>query len=184
VHTGLLLLVAVGVIVAPDSSGGALASTGGVVAVLAVVALALVAAWWRSDWSGLLARLRRDARGLREVLDSPARAARLFGGSAVVTLGYTVAFVGATLTMIPHTAGLGAALAYLAAVPVAVLLPVPGGVGVMDSLLVVGALLDGINLAPAIVSVLLFRLITFWLIVLPGYFCHRAVIRRLEPEMS
>ena len=35
-----------------------------------------------------------------------------------------------------------------------------------------------------IVAVLLFRLITFWLIILPGFFAHRAVIRQLEPAMS
>jgi uncharacterized membrane protein YbhN (UPF0104 family) len=155
-----------------------------VVAVLVVVALALAAAWWRSDRLGLAGRVRRDVRGLRDVLDSPARAARLFGGSLVVTLGYTIAFVGATLTMIPHTAGLGVALVYLAAVPVAALLPVPGGVVVLDTLLVVGELLDGASIVPAIAAVLLFRLITFWLIVLPGFFAHRTVIRQLEPAMA
>jgi hypothetical protein len=45
--------------------------------------------------------------------------------------------------VIPHTAGLGAALVYLAALPVALLPPVPGGVGVLDILLVAGELLDG-----------------------------------------
>ena len=102
----------------------------------------------------------------------------------MVTLGYTIAFVGATLTMIHHTAGLGVALVYLAALPVAALLPVPGGVVVLDTLLVVGELLNGAGFVPAIVAVLLFRLITFWLIILPGFFAHRAVIRQLEPAMS
>jgi len=184
VHALLLVVVAVGVIVAPHSGRGAFDTTGGVVAALGVVALALAAAWWRSDRPGLAARLRRDAKGLRDVLDSPPRAARLFGGSAVVTLGYTIAFVGATLTMIHHTAGLGVALVYLAALPVAALLPVPGGVVVLDTLLVVGELLNGAGFVPAIVAVLLFRLITFWLIILPGFFAHRAVIRQLEPAMS
>jgi uncharacterized membrane protein YbhN (UPF0104 family) len=155
-----------------------------VVAVLAVVALATAGAWWRSDRADLAARLRRASRGLRHVLDSPARAARLFGGSAAVTLGYTIAFVGATLIMIHHIAGLGAALVYLAAVPVAALIPVPGGLLVLDTLLVVGELLDGADFVAAIVAVLLFRLITFWLIVLPGFFAHRSLTRRLEPAKS
>jgi uncharacterized membrane protein YbhN (UPF0104 family) len=128
----------------------------------------------------MAARLRRAAHDLHAVLDSPARAVRLFGGSAAVTLGHTVAFVGATLTVIHHTSGLGVALVYLAALPVASLLPVPGGVVVLDSLLVVGELLDGASLVPAIVAVLLFRLITYWLIIVPGFFAHRSLTRDQE----
>src|SRR6516164_9731454 len=133
VHVIVLVLVAIGILVAPHSGRGAFDTAGGVVAALVVVILAVGVAWWRGDRRGWAARLRNGARGLREALDSPARAARLFGGSAVVTLGYTTAFVAATLTVIPHTAGLGAALVYLAALPVASLLPVPGGVGVLDT---------------------------------------------------
>jgi len=184
VHFGLLLLVSIGVVVAPHSGRGAFDTIAGVVAVQIVVSSALVATWWRRDRPGLSLQLRRAATGLRAALNSPARAARLFGGSTLVTLGYTIAFVGATLTAIPHTAGLGVALVYLAAVPLAALIPVPGGVVVLDTLLVVGELLDGASIVPAIVAVLLFRLITFWLIILPGFFAHRAVIRQLEPAMS
>jgi uncharacterized membrane protein YbhN (UPF0104 family) len=183
-HTVLLLLVAIGVIVAPHSGRRVFDTTVGVVAVLIAVALATAGAWWRSDRAELAARLRRAARGLRDALDSPARAARLFGGSAAVTLGYTIAFVGATLMMIPHTAGLGAALVYLAAVPVAALVPVSGGVVVLDTLLVVGELLNGASFVAAIVAVLLFRLVTFWLVVLPGFFAHRTLTRRLEQAKS
>jgi undecaprenyl-diphosphatase len=173
VHLVVIALVAVGVIVAPHSGRGAFDDVGGVVAALVVVLLAVALAWWRGDRRRWTEHLRRGGRGLREVLNSPARAARLFGGSAVVTLGYTVAFTGATLTVIPHTAGLGAALVYLAALPLASLLPIPGGVGVLDTLLVMGELLDGASIVPAIVAVLLFRLITYWLVLLPGFFAYR-----------
>ena len=80
----------------------------------------------------------------------------------------------------PHTAGLGAALVYLAALPVASLLPVPGGVAVLDTLLVAGLLLDGADLVAAIVAVLLFRLITFWLVLIPGYFAYRRLTHQEE----
>ena len=184
VHLIALVLVAVGVIIAPHSGRGAFDTAGGVVAVLAVVILAFGVAWWRADRRRWAERLRTGARGLRSALDSPARAARLFGGSAVVTLGYTIAFAGATLALIPRTAGLGAALIYLAALPVASLLPVPGGVGVLDTLLVIGELLDGASLVPAIVAVLLFRLITYWLVLLPGFFAYRHVTRQQQPPTS
>ena len=178
----VLVLVAIGILVAPHSGRGAFDTAGGVVAALVVVILAVGLAWWRGDRRDWAARLRRGARGLREVLDSPARAARLFGGSAVVTLGYTTAFVAATLAVIPHTAGLGAALVYLAALPVASLLPVPGGVGILDTLLVAGELLDGASIVPAIVAVLVFRLITYWLVIIPGFVAYRHLTRQQEAE--
>ena len=95
----------------------------------------------------------------------------------MVTLGYTLAFVGATLTVIPHTAGLGTGLVYLAALPIASVWPIPGGVVVLDTLLVAGLRLDGASIVPAIVAVLLFRLITYWLVILPGFFAYRRVTR-------
>lgn len=178
VYLTVFVLVAVGVLVAPHSGRGAFDTAGGVAAVLAVVILAFGLAWWRGDRRRRAERLRRGARGLHDVRDNPARSARLFGGSAVVTLGYTIAFAGATLAVIPHTAGLGAALVYLAALPVASLLPAPGGVGVLDTLLVAGELLDGASIVPAIVAVLVFRLITYWLILVPGFFAYRRLTRQ------
>jgi len=184
VHTVVLVLVAIGVIIDPHSGRGAFDTTGGVLAVLAVVLLAVGLTWWLGDRRRWAALVRRGAHGLRGVLGNPGRAARLFGGSAVVTLGYTIAFTGATLTVIPHTAGLGAALVYLAALPLASLLPVPGGVVVLDTLLVAGELLGGAGIVPAIVAVLLFRLITYWLVLIPGFFAYRRVTRQQEPQTA
>jgi len=86
--------------------------------------------------------------------------------------------------MILHTAGLGVALVYLAAVPLAALAPIPGGVIVIDTLLVIGELLNGASVVPAIVAVLLFRLITFWLIIVPGLLAHQALTRQQEQQKA
>jgi uncharacterized membrane protein YbhN (UPF0104 family) len=128
------------------------------------------------DRARLQQGLRDGAGGLRAAERDLGRGGRLFAGSALVTLGYTMAFVGATLTVITHTAGLGAALVYLTALPVAALLPVPGGVVVLDVVLVPGELVNGATLVPAIVAVLLFRAITYWLIVWPAWLAYRRVI--------
>jgi len=34
------------------------------------------------------------------------------------------------------------------------------------------------------VAVLLFRLITFWLVLLPGFFAYRRLIRQQEPQTA
>ena len=175
VHAIVLVLVAVGVLVAPHAARGAFDTTAGVIIALFVVLMALAAGWSWGDRARLQQGLRDGARGLRAAVRDPGRGVRLFAGSALVTLGYAVAFVGATLTMIAHTAGLGAALVYLTALPVAVLLPVPGGVVVLDVVLVLGELVNGATLVPAIVAVLLFRTITYWLTVWPAWLAYRRV---------
>lgn len=181
VHLLVLLLVAVAVMVAPDAGGGFLASTIGVIGTLLVVILAIVLAWTRGGDSAA-SKLRSARSGLRAAATSPSRTVRLFGGSVVVVVGYVLTFVGATLTVVPHTAALGVALVYLAAVPVAALLPVPGAVLVLDAVLFAGLLLDGIDPVPAVVAVLLFRAVTFWLVLPAGVLAHRRLSRGQAPN--
>lgn len=98
VHVIVLVLVAIGVIIDPHSGRGAFDTAGGVLAVLGVVLLAIGLTWWLGDRRRWAALVRRGAHGLRDVLGSPGRAARLFGGSAAVTLGYTIAAASAAVT--------------------------------------------------------------------------------------
>jgi uncharacterized membrane protein YbhN (UPF0104 family) len=98
----------------------------------------------------------------------------------VIWAGYTHT----TLTVIPHTARLGAALVYLAALPVASLLPVPGGRASWAFSWWAGEFLDGASIVPAIVAVLLFRLITYWLIIVPGFFAYRRLTREQDLETA
>jgi uncharacterized membrane protein YbhN (UPF0104 family) len=71
-------------------------------------------------------------------------------------------------------------VAYLLASTAAIVAPTPGGVGPLEVTL--GAALARIGLTPdqALNSVLLFRLGTFWLPVLPGWLSFRSMQRREE----
>ncbi|HEY5149485.1 MAG TPA: phosphatase PAP2 family protein [Mycobacterium sp.] len=176
-HLLALLVVAVAVMVAPDAGGGFLSSVVGVITVVVVVVAALMLAWIVGGDGGPAARARAARAAWRERDAGEGRTVRLWIGSIIVVVGWTLTFAGATLTVVPHTAALGAALVYLAAVPVAALLPVPGSVLVLDAALLGGLLLDGVDPVPAIVAVLLFRAVTFWLVLPAGAWAHRRLSR-------
>lgn len=109
------------------------------------------------------------AAQIGEVFRRPARVAGLFGGS----LGITLTFLGAMACSVEAFGGglsfaqIGAA--YLVAVAIATVAPTPGGLGALESALIAGFTGFGLASGVAVSSVLTFRLITFWLPILPGW---------------
>ena len=64
---------------------------------------------------------------------------------------------------------------YLAGAAVASISPTPGGLGAMEAALVAGLTAVGAPTGPAVAGVLAFRLLTFWLPILPGWLAYRAL---------
>jgi uncharacterized protein (TIRG00374 family) len=62
-----------------------------------------------------------------------------------------------------------AAVIYLAGAAVATAAPTPGGVGATEAALIAGYTVVGVDPSIAFAAVLLFRLMTFWLPILPGW---------------
>ena len=125
----------------------------------------------------LLPSVRSSLASLRQVARSPARLALLIGGSALVTLAY----VGGLVASVEAVGG-GASVAkigavYLAASLVAAASPTPGGVGAIEALLAAGLTGLGISSGAAVSAVLIYRLATYWLPVLPGWLCLRQLQR-------
>ena len=128
-------------------------------------------------WSPLGRRLRAPLGGalggLVGALRSPARAAALFGGSAGTTAFYALALAasleafGGGLDVVQVTA------VYLGGAAISGVAPTPGGLGAMEAALVAGLTALGEASGPAIAAVLGFRLLTFWLPTLPGFFALR-----------
>ncbi len=106
---------------------------------------------------------------IQEISHSVARIALLFGGSAVITLAYLGAMV-ASLKAFDSTASLPiVALLFLTASAVANAAPTPGGLGAAEAALI--AALSTVEDAGVVIpAVFLFRLVTFWLPILPGWF--------------
>ncbi|MEY2583131.1 MAG: hypothetical protein QOE09_2980 [Ilumatobacteraceae bacterium] len=121
----------------------------------------------RSAWAGLIGAFRR-----------PAGAIALFGGSAGVTLGYALALVAAGRAMSVGLPVATVVAVYLGGSAVAAAAPTPGGLGALEAALVAGLTSAGAATGPAVAAVLTYRLITYWLPVLPGMFAFRQMRRR------
>jgi undecaprenyl-diphosphatase len=112
-------------------------------------------------------------RGLSEVLRTPTRAVALFAGVAGVTAVNVV-----TLTVTLHAVGAQASLfsvaaVYLGGAALASAQPMPGNLGAIEAALVAGLATQGIQTGPALAGVLTYRLLAFWLPIIPGFLALR-----------
>jgi undecaprenyl-diphosphatase len=131
--------------------------------------------WTRKQ---LIPGARSAAGSLRQAAASPVKLGLLFGGSALITLAY-IAGLAASVQAFGGGPGLiviGAV--YLAAAALAAAAPTPGGLGAIEAALVAGLTGVGMQPGPAVSAVLLYRLATYWLPVLPGWLCWRSLQHR------
>ena len=114
--------------------------------------------------------LRRSVLGVAAVLRRPGKLAMLLGGSVLLTLAYLLAMYlslrafGGQIEF----AELGAL--YLFATAVATAAPTPGGLGALEAALIAALVAAGIDKTVAVPAVFLYRLATYWLPILPGWF--------------
>ena len=124
---------------------------------------------------------------VRQVVDSLRSLTRTKRAPLLVLacLALTVAY-GGCLYLALLAAGLPAELSLLPQVllvgivgeGVASVAPTPGGLGAAEAALVSGLLIYGITTETAVAGVLIYRLATFWLPLVPGFVALRAVTRR------
>lgn len=139
----------------------------GILAVSGLVAA--IPAGRRLVYQQVVPSLRRAVSGIRELAGHPGKLALLFGGSALVTLSlalclaYCIEAFGGGLTLPAIIA------AYLVGAAIAQVAPTPGGIGAVEAALIAGLTAAGLDKETAVPAVFLFRLITFWLPILPGW---------------
>ena len=115
---------------------------------------------------------------LLQVAQQPGKLARGIGGTLLLTLSYILclaACVAAFGRSVP-IASIG--VVYLTGSAIGSILPTPGGIGGVEAALTAGLTAAGVPGAVAVSSVLLFRLLTFWLPVPFGW----AALHYLERE--
>ncbi|HET9733141.1 MAG TPA: lysylphosphatidylglycerol synthase transmembrane domain-containing protein [Acidimicrobiales bacterium] len=115
----------------------------------------------------------RVVRDLTGTLRDPLQAAALFGGSAGVTLGNAFALVASLAAFVPHMDLLSVLAVYVGGAAIASAAPTPGNLGAVEATLLAGLTGLGIASSPAVAAVLTFRLLTFWLPILPGLAAFR-----------
>jgi uncharacterized membrane protein YbhN (UPF0104 family) len=149
----------------------------GLLSALMLLALALYLAS-PATWRKLTAPVVAGGKSLLSVLRSPSRALVLFAGVAGVT-AVNVSMLSVTL----HAVGVPTSLLKVAAVymggeAVASANPTPGNLGAIEAALVVGLTTQGVQAGPALASVLTYRLLAFWLPILPGFLALRYLQQR------
>ncbi len=109
---------------------------------------------------------------------SPMKLALGVAGMLVLNLAFCLSLFASV-----HAFGGGGAFAaisivYLAGSTLGQAAPTPGGVGAVETVLTAGLVAAGIDSTIAVSSVLLFRLLTFWLPTVPGYVAFHWLQRR------
>ena len=144
-----------------------------VIAVVVVVILmlaSLAVPYVRKQISArVLPLLKEVGPRLATVAQRPAKLAEGIGGILLLNL----AFVGVLYASIEAFGGSMAiavvAVVYLAGATLGQAAPTPGGLGAVEAALVAGLTAGGLDAGIAVSAVLLYRLITFWIPTIPGY---------------
>lgn len=150
------------------------------VAAVAVIALALLAipAVRKLITSRVGPLLREVGPRLVTVAQRPFKLLEGVGGMLVLN----VAYIGVLYACVEAFGGsinvAVVAVVYLAGATIGQAAPTPGGLGAVEAALAAGLTAAGLDAGLAVSAVLLYRLITFWLPTLPGYWAFTNLTRK------
>jgi len=147
-----------------------IAITGGIV--VAVVGFGLAIPKLREFLRGRVrSQLRQSMSEMAELAGQPLKLVMLFGGSTAVTVANTVALYAGVRAFGVAPAVATVAVVYLAGSAVGSAAPTPSGLGALEAAVVAGLVATAVPESAAVAGVLLFRLATFWIPILPGWLC-------------
>lgn len=112
------------------------------------------------------------------VAQRPAKLVEGIGGMLLLNLAY-IGVLAACVEAFGGELNLAViAVVYLAGATLGQAAPTPGGLGAVEAALAAGLTAGGLDGGIAVSAVLLFRLITFWLPTIPGYWCFTWLQRK------
>ena len=140
------------------------------VAVIVLAGLGALLPWSRTVlMTRVVPATRRSLSSVSEIVRQPAKMLELFGGSLTITMGNILALAVAVSAFGAGPAFTSIALVYLVGAVVLTLAPTPGGIGAVEATLIAGLTSAGMSRTTAVAAVILFRLATFWLPLVPGW---------------
>ena len=121
---------------------------------------------------------QRGLPRLLDVLGRPRKLAEAIGGILLQTMSLVVCFYACVraLGADPNFAAL--AVVQMVGNTVGMAVPTPGGIGAVEAALTAGITTIGVPTAVAVPAVLLFRLVSFWLPIVPGWVLWTQLQRR------
>ena len=140
-----------------------------VIAGILVVSSVVGGAVWYWRLHRRLARVVASAARVVAVLArNPSRLALVVMSSAGISLAYAGALAASVRAAGADISVTSALVVYFAASAVGALSPTPGGLGTLEAALIAGLSQQGVPTAAAVAGVLTYRVITYWLPVVPG----------------
>jgi uncharacterized membrane protein YbhN (UPF0104 family) len=147
------------------------------VALFAVLVLAIPAAR-RGISSRVKPLLSTTWPRLLETARRPERIGMGIGGALLLNLAYSAALFAAVSAYGGDLEFATVGFVYLAAGAVGSAAPTPGGIGAVEAALAAGLTAAGLDGATAVQAALLFRAVTFWLPMAPGWFSFTYLQRK------
>jgi uncharacterized membrane protein YbhN (UPF0104 family) len=151
--------------------------TVGTVVAAAVIVLTVVPAVRDRARKGWEAFLRRGLPRLLDALQDPRKLAMGIGGNILLTGAYGLCLWASVQALGGEIALATATLIYLSGNAVGSIVPTPGGLGAVEAAMAAGLSAAGIPGGVAVSSVLVFRLLTFWLPIPIGWFAWTRLTR-------
>jgi uncharacterized protein (TIRG00374 family) len=121
--------------------------------------------------------LRRVGPRLLDVLQSPVKLLLGIGGNLLVTLALMAALYASVLAFGGSISFASLAVVFLVGAAAGSVVPTPGGLGAVEAALSAGLAAAGLPGNIAVSAVLLYRVMTFWLPVIPGWLAFHALQR-------
>ncbi len=148
-----------------------------VAAGLAIVSMAVrpLRRWIMSKVQPTLARVLPR---LLDMLQSPVKLAQGVGGNLLLTVAFIVALYASVQAFGGSVSFVTLAVVYMAGAALGSAAPTPGGLGAVEAALAGGLTAAGLPGGTAVSAVLLFRVATFWLPVIPGWLAFHVLQRR------
>jgi glycosyltransferase 2 family protein len=142
--------------------------------------IGLVPAVRRRVLPPLVEQARNAASSLADVLTDPLRVVGLIGGSTGITSSFILTLAAAVAAFGGGVSFPEIGAAYLVAAALGSAAPTPGGLGAVEGALLAALTGYGMPAGTAVPAVLTFRLVTYWLPMLPGWLMFQQMQRREE----